>query len=181
MTNYELKVKTVEVANNAGASYFTLRNSNHGFGLVEVVVAAGVLSVVGLAFLASYSSFVKASLATLRVSQAAFLAEEGLEAVRFIRDSGWASKISPLSTGVSYYFAWESSIGWTSTTTPETVGIFSRSFRLNSVYRDGNSDIAASGVLDANARKITVSVSYPEQAGTTTKEISSYLTNLFGD
>jgi len=179
--NYELRIKTAEGANNADISNSTLHNSNRGFGLVEVVVAAGVLSIVGLAFLASYSSFVKASLATLRVSQAAFLAEEGLEAVRFIRDGGWSSKITPLTTGSFYYFAWQTGVGWTSTTTAGTIGIFSRTFKLDSVYRDGNNDIAPSGVLDANARKVTVRVSYLEPAGTTAKEISSYLTNLFAN
>ena len=46
--NYELRIKTAEGANNADISNSTLHNSNRGFGLVEVVVAAGVLSIVGV-------------------------------------------------------------------------------------------------------------------------------------
>lgn len=153
--------------------------NNNGFGVAEIVVAVAVisLSVFGLLTVASVS------LKTLRANtnniQAAFLLEEGVEAVRVLRDSGWSANISPLGIGTNYYLSFNGTT-WQATTTNVFIdNFFERKFVVSNVNRDGNDDIAASGTLDLNTKKITVSVSWPSQTGTTTKSISTYMTKLF--
>jgi len=153
--------------------------SNNGFGVAEIVVAVAVisLSIFGLLSVAS------ASLKMLRGNttniQAAFLLEEGVEAVKILRDSGWGANITPLNAGTNYYLAFNGTT-WKATTTNAFIdGTFERKFIVSNVNRNGNDDIAASGALDPNTKKITVSVSWLSKTGTTTKSISTYVTKLF--
>ena len=67
----------------------TIKQYKRGFGLLEVVVAAGILIMVisGVAMLGKMS--VKSSVISLDRVQAYNLAEEGAELVRQIRDTNW--------------------------------------------------------------------------------------------
>ena len=157
-----------------------MRNKNSkGFGVAEIVVAVAVisLSIFGLLSVANIS------LKTLRGNtnsiQAAFLLEEGVEAVKILRDSGWNENIVSLSAGTDYYLSFNGTT-WKATTTNAFIdNIYERKFAVNNVNRDGNDDITASGAFDPNTKKITVSVSWLSSTGTTTKSISTYITKLF--
>ena len=114
--------------------------------------------------------------------QANFLLEEGAEAIRFIRDDGWTDNISGLS-GTNYR-AFDADTGtstWQVSETPETIGIFTRSFTVSTVKRDTNDDISGSGSDDPNTRKFDVVVTWPGRAATSTRIVSFYLTNYFND
>jgi type II secretory pathway pseudopilin PulG len=157
-----------------------MRNKNNkGFGIAEIVVAVAIiaLSIFGLLSVASVS------LKTLRNNtaniQAAFLLEEGVEAVKILRDSGWSVNIVPLGAETNYYLAFNGAT-WKATTTNAFIdNLYERKFSVNEINRDGNDDIAASGILDPNTKKITVFVSWLSNNGTTTKSISTYITKLF--
>ncbi len=113
--------------------------------------------------------------------QTALLLEEGVEAVKLLRDSGWTAKIAPLVPGVNYGVAYVSG-AWTSTTSLKYIdNKFYRTFALTDVYRDSNDKIASSGALDSNTKKVVVSVSVRTILGTTTKSISTYLANIFSN
>ena len=75
-----------------------------GFGLVEVVIGVSILAFAFLGFLGSYNMYVAKSLANTKAIKGAYLLEEGVEALRVMRDTGWASSITPLSTSATYYF-----------------------------------------------------------------------------
>lgn len=152
-----------------------------GFGLLEIIVGLSLISGSFFAlFLVSQMSL-KIVEENLNTAKASFLAEEGFEAIRILRDSSWNINISSLTVGNSYYFEFNG-VTWLSTTTNAYIdGIFERKFVLSSVYRNANGDIADSGTLDTGARKVTVSVSWSTKNGTTTRSISSYLFNIFGD
>src|SRR3990167_1174999 len=47
------------------------------------------------------------------------------------------------------------------------------------VRRNADKDISDSGDVDDNIRKVTIAVSWQDGRGTTTKKISTYVTNLF--
>ncbi|MEK7066025.1 MAG: hypothetical protein AAB965_00445, partial [Patescibacteria group bacterium] len=73
---------------------------------------------------------------------------------------------------------------WTSTTTGYgryIDGDFDRTFVLSNVYRNSSDSIASSGTLDSGTKKLVVSVSYRTLLGTTTKTMSTYITNLFSN
>ena len=115
---------------------------------------------------------------TTNVVQASFLLEEGVEAVRILRDSSW-SNINNLTKGVPYYLEFSGSKWGTTTTSTYIDGKFERSFVVDSVRRDINDDISSSGITDQNSNKVSVFVSCFGTNGTTTQEIIFYITNIF--
>lgn len=151
-----------------------------GFGLVEAVIAISIVASF-IVILASVNTiYLKISYGQSSKIQAAFLAEEGIEAMRFARDVSWSTNISPLSNGLNYYLAFTGS-SWQATTTPIYIGAFDRRIRFESVYRDSGDNIASSGTLDPNTRLIISTVSWPDHGATSTKAVSAYITNLFSN
>src|SRR5437868_1052251 len=59
-----------------------------GFGLVEIVVGTAIVAVGILSLIDGYGLYVKYVLANQENIQAAYLAEEGLESMTFLRDRG---------------------------------------------------------------------------------------------
>ena len=74
--------------------------SRRGFMMVEILVAASIITVSILASMAVTQKSVSISRQAFHINQAAFLLEEGVEAVRTIRDNGWAN-ISALIVGTT--------------------------------------------------------------------------------
>lgn len=159
----------------------TGRQKNAGLALLEVVVASSILLVIVTTVSISYQTYLAYALANKNRVQAAYIAEEGLEAVTFLRDSGWTAYIATLSPGVTYYLYITGSM-WRATTTPQYVdGQFLRSFVVANVNRDTNSEISPTGANDPNTKQITATVAYVEGHATTTQSLSIYLTNINND
>lgn len=155
----------------------------NGFGMLEIIVGAAIISISMFGLAAVSGAAFKAADNTTRGIQAAFLLEEGMEAVRFLRDSGWNADVAPLSADVPYYLSFSGG-EWKATSSPifEIDGIFKRTFVLGNVYRDTEDDIVLSGgTLDPNTKKITFSVSWSLRGTTTAKTLSAYLTNLYNN
>ena len=154
------------------------KNKQKGFTLLEVVIGLGILSFIIFGLFSVSQISLRIVNASTRDTQAIFLMEEGLEAVKILRGLSWDGNIKSLSNGTNYYLSFNNNI-WQSTTTPVFVDGFERKFVPENVYRDANDDISAGGNLDSGTKKITVFVSWPEENGTTTKSISTYVTNIF--
>ena len=149
-----------------------------GVGLVEVVVVSALVLVIFSGIVTVFNFYIKKSVSLTDNVKTEFLAIEGLEAVRTIRDSGYAS-LGTLPRDTDRYLYWNGA-EWVATTTPELIdGVFERKFRIFNVYRDASGDIAASGALDANILKTEVEVSWMDSATTSTRVISNYLGNVF--
>ena len=179
------KTKILNFKFNAFSNFgFSASNFQGGFGLVEVLVGSSIIAAVLISLLGVAGNFIRVSHATVRTTQGVYLLEEGVEASRLIRDGGWTANIVPLSVGATYRFAWDTSTDtWVPTTTIHYIdGMFDRTFTLSDVYRNADDDIAGSGTLDPNTRLVTVTVSWrgPSEA-TTSKSISTYITNFFLD
>ena len=154
------------------------RATQKGIVLIEVVIVVAILLMVATGLIFANVVYIKTGSFTLSSTKATLLAQEGVEAVKYIRTSGWDSNIDSLTTGTTYYLAFEPS-AWSATSTEEVIdGKFFRSFVLDNVDRDSDSDIASSGTLDSNTKKLTVSVSWVGMTGTTTKQIETYITNF---
>jgi len=151
----------------------------HGFGLIEILVASAVLSVVLVAVSGFYQTSLNVSQTTGERITAAFLLEEGLEAVKIMRDDSW-SDITNLTTGTPLYYNWTGTTWATTTTNIFIDGLYERSFVVDDVYRDANDDIVFSGgTLDTGIKQVTVSVAWTRKGATTTRSISSYVADLF--
>lgn len=149
--------------------------------LLEIIIGASVITVGILAIITSYNLYFQYALANQNNAQVGYLLEEGLEVVSFLRDGSWAENISTLSTSTIYYISFNGS-SWATTTSPQYVdGKFLRSFNVSDVFRDINDDISSSGAYDPNTKQVTVSVSFVQGHSTTTKSISTYMTNIYGN
>ena len=130
--------------------------------MVEMVIAVAIILGAVLVLLGVHNLYLKVSLSNGSTVKAAYLAEEGVENIRFLRDVSWSENI----------------LGLTSTST--VIDNFYRTVTLSEVYRDANGDIVTSGgSLDPNTKLIVSSVSWWAGTATTTKSISTYLTNLY--
>jgi hypothetical protein len=150
-----------------------------GFGLIEIIVGGAVLATSLMGISAYYQQSLRVSRSTAQLTQASFLLEEGLEAAKSFRDASWTN-ISTPATGSMYYLAFNGTNWATSTTNTYIDGFFERTVTFSDVYRDGSDDIVSvGGTLDTGTRKVAVSVSWRDNAATTTRTISTYITNIF--
>lgn len=155
------------------------RDFRTGFGLIEIVVGSAIFALSILGISSYYQQALQVSQKTGKFVQAGFLLEEGMEIAKYFRDGSW-SNISNLTDGTTYYLSWNGTSWATSTTNTFVDGTFERTLVMNNVNRDSNDDVVSSGgTLDAGTKKVTISVSWNERGATTTKTISTYLTNFF--
>lgn len=160
---------------------FQYNNLSRGFGLIEAVAGISLVSIFIFSLMLASQLSQKIVGESVKNIQVSFLLEEGADAIKILRDTGWSSSIGNLPAGTSYYFSYNGTT-WTSTDSNVYIdGIFERKFKLDNVYRDANDDIASSGTLDSGTKKATVSVSWLGRTGTTTKSASFYLTDLFSN
>lgn len=149
-----------------------------GFMVIEVLVAASIISASILATMAVAQKSVYVSRQALHTAEAAFLLEEGAEAVRIMRDNAWTN-ISSLTPGTDYYLVFDGGT-WTLSLTPNTVGEFTRTIRFSAVTRDNSTkDIAEIGTDDPDTKLITVTVMWTEGGTTIQKTLQFYLMNIF--
>lgn len=152
-----------------------------GFSLVEAIVGISIFSVFIFSSMLAMQLSQKTASESVRNIQTSFLLEEGVDAVKILRDSSWGSNIANLAVGTNYYLNYNGTIWVSSSANVYIDGIFERKFVLSNVYRDANDDISSSGTLDAGTKKATISVSWLGRTGTTTKNASFYITNLFSN
>lgn len=163
----------------SGNKKHSTKTTSTGFGLIEIVVGSAIFALSILGISSYYQQALQVSQKTGKFVQAGFLLEEGMEIAKYFRGTSWTN-ISGLTSGTTYYLSWNGSTWATSTTNIFVDGVFERTFIIDNVNRDSNDDIVSSGgTLDAGTKKATISVSWNERGATTTKTISTYLTNFF--
>src|SRR3989344_1002893 len=146
--------------------------------MVEVLVVISIITLSMLGSMAVAQKSIYVSRQALHMSQAAFLLEEGAEAVRILRDNAWTN-ISNLTPGSNYYPLFSGGT-WTLSGTSNTVGIFTRIVSINNVNRDNSTqDIAVAGTNDPGTKLVTVTVSWDEGGTAITKTLSFYILDIF--
>ncbi len=152
--------------------------NNKGFGLIELIVAISVVFVMVVSVVGAYVFFINTAYKNTKITKATFLLEEGLEAVRSIRDTDWGT-FSNISTSTNLFLTFDN--GWKISNDDIYLdSLFERKIVLSDVYRDENDGVVDSGgTFDAGTRKVDVFVSWRNPNATTTVSASEYLTNLF--
>ena len=146
--------------------------------MIEMLIAVSIISVSILVMMTVSQKSVYLARQAFHATQASFLLEEGAEATRIVRDSGW-SNISSLTAGINYYPTFSGGT-WVLSQTANTVGIFTRTITLTNVNRDNTTkDISSTGTNDAGARLVTITVSWVEGGATITKTLPFYLMDIF--
>ena len=163
-----------------------LRSAPEGFGLIETIVAAAIIATILLGVSQVAQLALRSSdEASLKLS-AGFLAEEGVEVMRLLRDMSWSSAIAPLAPCVDHYPVFSAN-AWqiAPTPPPPSDGIFTRRMRLEAVLRSASSDISATRCTlsgsDPNIRKVSVEVMWSDHGRTASTTIRTYLTNFFNN
>ena len=153
-----------------------------GVSLIEAVFGVSLVSIFIFSVMLASQLSQKIAGESVRNMQASFLMEEGVDAVKILRNTSWGSNVGNLTAGTNYYLNYNGTTWTTSANNVYIDGIFERKLVLDNVYRDGNDDIASSGTLDVGTKKATVSVSWFGRSGaTTTKNAVFYLTDLFAN
>jgi prepilin-type N-terminal cleavage/methylation domain-containing protein len=135
-----------------------IKNFNKGFSLVEILVAISIFLVFVIALNTTMSSVTKATRSSFNKERATVLAEEGLEAVRNIRDENFANLIAGAyglsSDGGTFSFS----------PTSDVTDIFTRILTIDTI--------------NGNQKKVTTTVSWADQTSPTNSvSLSTYLTN----
>ncbi len=153
-----------------------------GFSLLEIVVGVSIIAAVIIGVMSASATGLKLMDENTKNIQAAYLLEEGLEAVKILRDSSWQNNIVPLNAGDNYYLKFQQG-NWLATSSVVFIdSVFERKFAFSNVNRNASDDIVDSGgVLDPGTKKVVMSVSWATRNGTTTKSIPTYLTNIFNN
>ena len=151
-----------------------------GFTLLEILIGTSIITASFLGVLTVFDRLTKTSQEMVYLTQANFLLEEGLEVVRIWRDNGWAN-LGNWPAGTNYYLIWTGSQWATSTQNTFLDNKFERKIKLVSVSRDNSSDdiTSSGGTDDPGTKLVTMSVAWSNGVATTTKTISTYLTNFF--
>lgn len=126
------------------------KKSNSGFSLVEIVLASGVLALLSIIFLGILTYGQESTVRAGQRTRAVFLAQEGLEAARSIRDQNFSN----LTVG---NFGLGSDGQWSLITQPEIIDIFTRTISIADV--------------DLHTKQIVSKVQW-KQAGATVVDIS---------
>lgn len=157
-------------------------NFKKGIGLVEVLVAVFIFTIILSSLILVSNMYLSGAGDNLKFTQAAYLAEEGIEAVKIVRDNDW-NNISNISTNQNYYLSFDvASSSWKALNGKGQVDGFSRWFVLEDVKRDStNKDISNIGDIDPKTKKLTVYISWLGKGGVTTKNISTYITDIVSE
>ena len=155
---------------------------NNGFSLVEILVGVSIICVSLLLIVNLETGISKIGYGSMARVQAGMLAEEGITAVRNIRNSSWQN-INTLNNNVPYRLYWDQAgKTWQATTSATLIdGQFDRTVTFYAVNRDSTSfDIVQSGgAVDYGTRGFIVNVSWLDNNGTSTRSLTSYIYNIF--
>lgn len=155
---------------------FTIKSVCRGVSGVEILVGVSIAALILVFATHATARFINVGGDMADKTQALYLAEDGLELVRFVRDDSWAS-ISGLANNATYYLDVDPATVNISGT-PETIGIFSRSFEVDDVYRESSNDaiVATGGVVDPDTKYVTVTVSW--DGGSESVSLTSILAEI---
>src|SRR3989344_1079886 len=93
-----------------------IKNLKSGFGIVEVLVVAALISLVLVGLHTTAVQAIRLVQQSTKRNQATFLAGETLEVLRSQRDAGWNASLGTLAAGTDYFMEFNGS-AWTVTTT----------------------------------------------------------------
>lgn len=157
-----------------------MNHSNYkqrGVTLVEVMIALSIIASIAVVIGFSVTAYVDARTKLLNDTKSLYLAEEGYEVLRALRDNDWDT-IDVLAIGSTHYLDVSTSTIAVSAT-PEIIdGLFYRSFVLSAVYRNSNDDITSStasgAIVDTEILEVRMSVFGP----TGTTSLTALLSNI---
>ncbi len=153
-------------------------NKSRGIALVELLIVMAIITT-ALAYLFGVVNFsLKKAGQQEGFVQALWLGQETMEQLRVFRDNTtWqADGLGLITNGISYHLEFSPQISLA--VGPKTINGFTQSIIFSSVLRDVNDNIVESGgVIDTDAKKIGVVISWLEQGSARQIELDNLLAN----
>lgn len=136
-----------------------------GFSLLEVVIAIAIFGLMASTMVTLATGGLSALEQGGEQTEAEALAQEGLEAVKSIRDRAWNENTYTTSSVSIAASAWH----YTGENTTEAIGQFTRTISFDNVCRDGSNSIVEcpGSYTDINTKKVTSEVSWTVRDGIT--------------
>ena len=159
------------------------KNKTSGFGSIEILVASSIIAIAFLGLKSTATMSLKIlNLSTHRL-KASFLLEEGMEALKIMRDNGWVN-VGELNPYISYYFVFEDSTWKTTSVNTFIDGVYERTITIpNRIKReDGTDDIVPPGpgtYTGLGTRGFNYTVSWSDGKSTSTESVYGYIMNIF--
>jgi len=156
--------------------YNNPNNSYSGFSLIEIILAIAIFMVLAVTGITTILHSFSVNKLGEEQTNADLYAQEGLEAVRSIKNQNWTN----LSADVSTKGLQSSSGFWEFNETEDVKDKYTRQILISSVNRDVNGEITQSGgTLDIDTLKVTSSVAWNFSGPRNdTISYSTYLTNF---
>jgi type II secretory pathway pseudopilin PulG len=157
-----------------------MSSKNKGQILAEILVALGIISIIIIAVYQLFAVTSQGKEFASRETQATALLQEQSEALKSVREKGW----NQLALGLYYPFVNGTTWSLKKIASPqdaEQIGDYQRYLQIEKVYRDDDSNIAASGIEDRSTYKVTAYVSWQkprERLISATTFLTRYLDNL---
>lgn len=153
--------------------------STKAFGLMETIIAMAIILIISATTITTVLQSFSATRLGDEKTESVLYAQEGVEAVRSIRNQGWTTPF--LATDCSLGCGLTTGSGyWEFSGTNNTLGKFTRQITVSPVERDGNGDVVESGGTDdPDTKKVTSTVSWDfTTARSNTTTLVTYLTNF---
>jgi type II secretory pathway pseudopilin PulG len=149
-------------------------NHRRGFSIIEAIIAVAVFAVMATGLMFLVLDPLLSSRHAPERTRAVFLAQEGLEATRAIRNGGWLELTDGLHGISDAGGTWT----WSGGSDVSSDG-YTRVVEVAPVERDGSGDIVASGgTVDPRTKLVTATVTWnPGLGGPQSVTYSTYVTN----
>ena len=155
-------------------------NLKKGISLIEVIIASAIISVSMIYISNVYTNFLTLSLENTAKVQAVFILDEGVEALKTMRNYSW-SQIASTTVATDYYLVWQNA-RWQATTTKVIIdNTFVRKFIVSPVNRDAATlnIVQTGGLPNSDTKIINLDVSWNYKGATSTKSTSFYIFNIY--
>jgi type II secretory pathway pseudopilin PulG len=150
--------------------------NKRGQSLIEVIVAISIFALVSATLVSMVVGGYSASRQGGQSTEAEALAEQGIEAVRAIRDGAWNKNIYATSAVEVLGAEW----AYTGEGSTEIIGDYTRTISFNDVCRNSSQDIVdcPGDFVDAQTKQVVAKVSWMNLAGgTNSVEKIAYITD----
>jgi len=157
---------------------FNVQSISAGFGLLEVIVAVGIWTILASAGVMMTTGSLRINTQSTDNDQAVLLASEGLDAARTIKKIGWATPFLGTSCVTGCGVATVSAT-WGFAGTTDLIGKYTRQLFVTPVNRDGSGNIVTTGgTVDPDTYKVESKVTWQRTPVVTgTVSLVSYLAN----
>ncbi|MFY9492880.1 MAG: hypothetical protein WAP55_00100 [Minisyncoccia bacterium] len=159
--------------------YPLLTTNYSGFSLLEIVIVLGFLGIVAASLVQLNLVFTRGVAASSLNVRANALAAETAEALRFIKEDQW-NNLGNLTPNTVYYLSFSSSPNkWNvvSSDPGKIDNIFTRTFKVNQVYRDAVTGkiVSSGGSLDTKTLLAEVNIDWNEKGKDKNIKLTTYL------